>query len=285
MMQPKASNLQQCSTINTQGGRGKAAGQLGSCTVGIFSSIVCVCQDFFKSVNCISFSLLQSFCSWLCNEKVFHQQLLFHSVHSQVSYFSTSPELSNKQRFEYFSRTIPSDHYQVKAMVEIVKSMGWTYVSIIYEESNYGIKVSSENIFPAAIRRNQNFISLFIFFPVAALGNYILVLLGKRLARLTDFPAFICKRFYFSESRNRFYLIVFHAPKAVKQMYLCTLFNSMQKFDRNSPEKAKWRKICSLFSIFNFILLLICLSFLEILCNACKSALRQSVMEIIKLFL
>lgn len=69
------------------------------------------------------------------------------SVHSQVSYFSTSPELSNKQRFEYFSRTIPSDHYQVKAMVEIVKSMGWTYVSIIYEESNYGIKVSSENIF------------------------------------------------------------------------------------------------------------------------------------------
>lgn len=61
----------------------------------------------------------------------------------QVSYFSTSPELSNKQRFEYFSRTIPSDHYQVKAMVEIVKRMGWSYVSIIYEESNYGIKVGS----------------------------------------------------------------------------------------------------------------------------------------------
>lgn len=98
-------------------------------------------------------------------------------MHSQVSYFSTSPELSNKQRFEYFSRTIPSDHYQVKAMVEIVKSMGWTYVSIIYEESNYGIKVSSENIFPAAIRRNQNIISLFIFFLVEALGNYSLVFL------------------------------------------------------------------------------------------------------------
>ncbi|TMW50278.1 hypothetical protein DOY81_004630 [Sarcophaga bullata] len=59
---------------------------------------------------------------------------------SSVSFFSTSPELSNKQRFEYFSRTIPSDHYQVKAMVDIVKRMGWSYVSIIYEESNYGIK-------------------------------------------------------------------------------------------------------------------------------------------------
>ncbi|KNC33679.1 hypothetical protein FF38_08736, partial [Lucilia cuprina] len=61
-----------------------------------------------------------------------------------VSFFSTSPELSNKQRFEYFSRTIPSDHYQVKAMVEIVKRMGWSYVSIIYEESNYGIKAFEE---------------------------------------------------------------------------------------------------------------------------------------------
>ncbi|KAL0120863.1 hypothetical protein PUN28_008503 [Cardiocondyla obscurior] len=62
----------------------------------------------------------------------------------QVSYFSTSPELSNKQRFEYFTRTIPSDHYQVKAMVDIVLTMGWSYVSIIYEESNYGIKAFEE---------------------------------------------------------------------------------------------------------------------------------------------
>lgn len=59
----------------------------------------------------------------------------------QVSFFSTSPELSNKARFEYFTRTIPSDLHQVRAMVEIVKKLGWRYVSIIYEESNYGIKV------------------------------------------------------------------------------------------------------------------------------------------------
>lgn len=60
----------------------------------------------------------------------------------QVSFFSTSPELSNKARFEYFTRTIPSDLHQVRAMVEIVKKLGWRYVSIIYEESNYGIKAS-----------------------------------------------------------------------------------------------------------------------------------------------
>uniref|UniRef100_A0A4Y0BEL8 ANF_receptor domain-containing protein n=1 Tax=Anopheles funestus TaxID=62324 RepID=A0A4Y0BEL8_ANOFN len=62
----------------------------------------------------------------------------------QVSFFSTSPELSNKQRFEYFSRTIPSDHYQVKAIVDIVQKLGWSYISIIYEESNYGIKAFEE---------------------------------------------------------------------------------------------------------------------------------------------
>lgn len=58
MMQPKGSNLQQSSAINTQGGRGAE-----TASVGIYSSIVCVCQDFFKSVNYISFSLLQSLLS------------------------------------------------------------------------------------------------------------------------------------------------------------------------------------------------------------------------------
>ncbi|XP_060803409.1 metabotropic glutamate receptor 2-like [Amyelois transitella] len=62
----------------------------------------------------------------------------------QVSFFSTSPELSNKARFEYFTRTIPSDLHQVRAMVEIVKRLGWSYVSIIYEESSYGIKAFEE---------------------------------------------------------------------------------------------------------------------------------------------
>ncbi|KAF8781700.1 Metabotropic glutamate receptor like protein [Argiope bruennichi] len=58
----------------------------------------------------------------------------------QVSFFSTSPELSNKQRFEYFLRTVPSDTNQVDAMVQIIQRLNWTYVSILYEESNYGIQ-------------------------------------------------------------------------------------------------------------------------------------------------
>lgn len=77
------------------------------------------------------------------NNKFIKRNQFFSSLF-QVSFFSTSPELSNKQRFEYFSRTIPSDHYQVKAMVEIVMRLGWSYISIIYEESNYGVKAFEE---------------------------------------------------------------------------------------------------------------------------------------------
>ncbi|KZS09840.1 Glutamate receptor, metabotropic [Daphnia magna] len=59
----------------------------------------------------------------------------------QVSFFSSSPELSNKQRFEYFTRTIPSDHHQVMAIVQMIRFLKWTYISILYEESTYGIKI------------------------------------------------------------------------------------------------------------------------------------------------
>nr|AYV89288.1 metabotropic glutamate receptor 8-like isoform X1 [Tetranychus evansi] len=58
----------------------------------------------------------------------------------QISFFSTSPELSNKERFKYFLRTVPSDRNQAQAMVDIILRLNWTYVSVLYEESNYGAK-------------------------------------------------------------------------------------------------------------------------------------------------
>ncbi|XP_070561111.1 metabotropic glutamate receptor 3-like [Ptychodera flava] len=56
----------------------------------------------------------------------------------QVSYWSTSPELSNKERFEYFSRTVPSDIHQARAIVDLIQFFNWTYISVVYEDSNYG---------------------------------------------------------------------------------------------------------------------------------------------------
>ena len=58
----------------------------------------------------------------------------------QISYASTGIELSDKTRFGYFSRVVPPDTYQAQAMVDIVRHFGWTYVSTVADEGNYGEK-------------------------------------------------------------------------------------------------------------------------------------------------
>jgi ABC-type branched-subunit amino acid transport system substrate-binding protein len=60
----------------------------------------------------------------------------------QISYASTSTELSDKNRFEYFSRVLPPDNFQAQAMVDVVKTFNWRYVSTIAAEGEYGEKVS-----------------------------------------------------------------------------------------------------------------------------------------------
>ena len=58
----------------------------------------------------------------------------------QVSYASTSPDLNDRKRFEYFLRTVPPDTYQARAMIDIIKHFNWTSVHGIYSEGNYGQK-------------------------------------------------------------------------------------------------------------------------------------------------
>lgn len=64
-----------------------------------------------------------------------------------MSYASTSTELSDKSRFEYFSRVVPPDNFQAQAMFEIVQTLGWKYVSTVAVEGEYGEKVSSHSRF------------------------------------------------------------------------------------------------------------------------------------------
>ena len=56
----------------------------------------------------------------------------------QISYASTSASLSDKQRYDYFIRTVPPDTLQAKALVDIVQEFNWTYVSIVHSEGEYG---------------------------------------------------------------------------------------------------------------------------------------------------
>ncbi|XP_019516930.1 PREDICTED: metabotropic glutamate receptor 6 isoform X6 [Hipposideros armiger] len=56
----------------------------------------------------------------------------------QISYASTAPELSDSTRYDFFSRVVPPDSYQAQAMVDIVRAVGWNYVSTLASEGNYG---------------------------------------------------------------------------------------------------------------------------------------------------
>lgn len=56
----------------------------------------------------------------------------------QISPASTGEMLSDKSRFDFFARTVPSDNFQVKALVDIVLRFNWSYVSTVASEGQYG---------------------------------------------------------------------------------------------------------------------------------------------------
>ncbi|ESO94405.1 hypothetical protein LOTGIDRAFT_145056 [Lottia gigantea] len=56
----------------------------------------------------------------------------------QVSYSSTSDELSNKELYPYFLRVVPPDEFQAEAIVGLIAHYSWSYISIVYTEGSYG---------------------------------------------------------------------------------------------------------------------------------------------------
>ncbi|XP_077327771.1 extracellular calcium-sensing receptor-like [Lithobates pipiens] len=56
----------------------------------------------------------------------------------QISYFSTSPTLSNRKIFPSFFRTIPSDVFQSRGLANLILYFGWSWVGFLANDNDYG---------------------------------------------------------------------------------------------------------------------------------------------------
>ncbi|CAD5110633.1 unnamed protein product [Dimorphilus gyrociliatus] len=55
-----------------------------------------------------------------------------------LSTFATSEELSDKSRFQYFSRLVPPDSIATEAMTQLMIEFEWSYIQLLYAEGSYG---------------------------------------------------------------------------------------------------------------------------------------------------
>ncbi|XP_054650129.1 extracellular calcium-sensing receptor-like [Dunckerocampus dactyliophorus] len=98
----------------------------------------------------------------------------------QVSYFSSCACLSDKDEFPAFLRTMPSDFFQVDALVQLVKHFGWTWVGVIAGDDAYGR--GGANIFADEVRKLGACVALHEIIPKNPAQTAISSIISKILS-------------------------------------------------------------------------------------------------------
>lgn len=63
----------------------------------------------------------------------------------QIGYSATAKQLSDKEKFRYFTRVIASDTQQAQAIVDIIRQFRWSYVATIGTEGENGRRINQRN--------------------------------------------------------------------------------------------------------------------------------------------
>ncbi|XP_072045659.1 metabotropic glutamate receptor 8-like [Amphiura filiformis] len=68
-----------------------------------------------------------------------------------ISYFATSDELSDSERFPFFFRTVPADRFQAQVIVDILQHFNWKYIALFYSLDSYGISGARQIVWLAEL--------------------------------------------------------------------------------------------------------------------------------------
>ncbi|KAK3233791.1 hypothetical protein CYMTET_55932 [Cymbomonas tetramitiformis] len=92
------------------------------------------------------------------------QRLLRSKAVPQISGSSTASELSDKDKYPYFMRTVASDSYQARAIADLIKFYNWTSCVCVSSSDAYGLGGIAE-FTVAAGQRNLNIMASLVYTP------------------------------------------------------------------------------------------------------------------------
>ena len=91
---------------------------------------------------------------------------------AQISYSSTSTDLSKKQLYPSFLRTIPPDNFQANLITDLMTHFQWRYVNVIACDDNYG-RVGVNALLPALANHNICVAVLEVYDAISDKNNYL----------------------------------------------------------------------------------------------------------------